>query len=243
MRLDSMIAAEVDACPKCGPLLTFLYALRRPFYFLGVGQAYKDLAPFQSRSTSSYPSRRVRLSCLGGYIHDRRHFDVQTPKPPERPCMQASASRRPRRGKVLNPNTEYTVAIADALRSINWGRWDVEYVVLFGSAARGGAYEDVDLAVYFAGEPDLAAVAEIADAASKATGNPHVDVVVLNWDVPCALMEEIYTKGVLIYAKSRERYIDDLAKRLAICWDFEISYRKLHLLETALRAVKSRWQS
>ncbi|MEM4438105.1 MAG: hypothetical protein QW680_05665 [Pyrobaculum sp.] len=61
--------------------------------------------------------------------------------------------------------------------------------------------------------------------------------------MPCALMEEIYTKGVLIYAKSRERYIDDLAKRLAICWDFEISYRKLHLLETALRAVKSRWQS
>ena len=65
----------------------------------------------------------------------------------------------------------------------------------------------------------------------------------MNWDVPCALVKEVFTKGVLKYAESRERYIDDLARRLAMCWDLEISYRKLDLLDTALRAVKSRWRS
>jgi fused signal recognition particle receptor len=41
-----MIAAKVDAYPKGGSILTFMYTLRRPVYFLGVGQTYRDLVKF-----------------------------------------------------------------------------------------------------------------------------------------------------------------------------------------------------
>lgn len=46
VKIDGMIAAKVDAYPKGGSILTFLYTLKRPVYFLGVGQSYKDLVQF-----------------------------------------------------------------------------------------------------------------------------------------------------------------------------------------------------
>ncbi|ABO09246.1 signal recognition particle-docking protein FtsY [Pyrobaculum calidifontis] len=46
VRIDGMIATKVDAYPKGGSILTFMYTLKRPVYFLGVGQSYKDLVKF-----------------------------------------------------------------------------------------------------------------------------------------------------------------------------------------------------
>ncbi|MEM1597522.1 MAG: signal recognition particle-docking protein FtsY [Pyrobaculum sp.] len=46
VRIDGMIATKVDAYPKGGSILTFMYVLKRPVYFLGVGQSYKDLVRF-----------------------------------------------------------------------------------------------------------------------------------------------------------------------------------------------------
>jgi fused signal recognition particle receptor len=46
VKIDGMIAAKVDAYPKGGSILTFMYTLRRPVYFLGVGQTYRDLVKF-----------------------------------------------------------------------------------------------------------------------------------------------------------------------------------------------------
>ncbi len=41
-----MVVTKVDAYPKGGAILTFLHELKRPIYFLGVGQGYDDLRPF-----------------------------------------------------------------------------------------------------------------------------------------------------------------------------------------------------
>jgi fused signal recognition particle receptor len=49
VKIDGMIAAKVDAYPKGGSILTFLYTLKKPVYFLGVGQTYRDLVPFSKR--------------------------------------------------------------------------------------------------------------------------------------------------------------------------------------------------
>jgi fused signal recognition particle receptor len=46
VKIDGMIATKVDAYPKGGSILTFMYTLRRPVYFLGVGQTYRDLVKF-----------------------------------------------------------------------------------------------------------------------------------------------------------------------------------------------------
>ncbi|ADY01120.1 MAG: signal recognition particle-docking protein FtsY [Vulcanisaeta sp.] len=46
VRIDGLIVTKVDAYPKGGAILTFLYELKKPIYFLGVGQGYDDLRPF-----------------------------------------------------------------------------------------------------------------------------------------------------------------------------------------------------
>ncbi|BDR90932.1 signal recognition particle-docking protein FtsY [Vulcanisaeta souniana] len=46
VRIDGLIVTKVDAYPKGGAILTFLYELKRPIYFLGTGQNYDDLRPF-----------------------------------------------------------------------------------------------------------------------------------------------------------------------------------------------------
>ena len=46
VRIDGLVVTKVDAYPKGGAILTFLYELKRPIYFLGVGQGYDDLRPF-----------------------------------------------------------------------------------------------------------------------------------------------------------------------------------------------------
>ncbi len=46
VRIDGLIVTKVDAYPKGGAILTFLYELKKPIYFLGIGQGYDDLRPF-----------------------------------------------------------------------------------------------------------------------------------------------------------------------------------------------------
>lgn len=47
VRIDGMIATKVDSYPKGGSILTFLYALKKPIYYLGTGQQYSDLVKFK----------------------------------------------------------------------------------------------------------------------------------------------------------------------------------------------------
>ncbi len=46
VKIDGLIVTKVDAYPKGGAILTFLYELKKPIYFLGVGQKYEDLRRF-----------------------------------------------------------------------------------------------------------------------------------------------------------------------------------------------------
>ncbi len=135
--------------------------------------------------------------------------------------------------------------LLEALRRVQWQRHRVVYVVLFGSAARSCNYRNVDIAVLFREPPSLdellGLVSEVADATSLS--DDKIDVVVLNWEQPCTLIIESLGKGTPVYYESLEAYLDDVLRRLWVCWDFEISYRKLGLLEAALEAVRKRWGS
>ncbi|ABL87639.1 signal recognition particle-docking protein FtsY [Pyrobaculum islandicum DSM 4184] len=59
VNIDGMIATKVDAYPKGGSILTFIYVLKRPVYFLGVGQTYRDLVKF---SKAEYISQLLALT-------------------------------------------------------------------------------------------------------------------------------------------------------------------------------------
>ncbi|MFB6470502.1 MAG: signal recognition particle-docking protein FtsY [Vulcanisaeta sp. AZ3] len=49
VKIDGLIITKVDAYPKGGAILTFLYELKKPIYLLGVGQNYDDIRPFNKR--------------------------------------------------------------------------------------------------------------------------------------------------------------------------------------------------
>ena len=118
--------------------------------------------------------------------------------------------------------------------------------MLFGSAARGGAFRDVDLAVLFERSPSLDDVLNLVTDLAETIDVPEdrIDVVPLNSpDIPCILVEEALGRGIVVYCRDMDECIDDIVRRLKICWDFEISYRKLGLLDAALEAVKRRWVS
>jgi len=131
-------------------------------------------------------------------------------------------------------------------RGFDWGRHGVVYAVLFGSAARGGVFRDVDIAVLFEKSPGLDDVLNLVTDLAEALGvaEDRIDIVPLNsLDVPCTLVEEALGKGVIVYCRSMDVCVGDIVRRLEICWDFETSYRKLGLLDAALEAVKRRWVS
>ncbi len=136
------------------------------------------------------------------------------------------------------------MSVAAKLRDVNWARHGVVYAVLFGSALRGERFRDIDIAVLFDGVPTLdrvlALVRDIADALD--VSEDRVDLVVLNRDdTPCILVEEALGRGMPVYCRDLELCIEDMARRLEVCWDFEVSYRKLDLLRVAVEAVKRRW--
>ncbi len=137
------------------------------------------------------------------------------------------------------------MGVVEKLRGIDWARHGVVYAILFGSALRGERFEDIDIAVLFEEKPDLDRVLQLVTEIAGSVGLPddRIDLVVLNNDVPCVLIEEALGKGEIVFCGDRELCIDDVLKRLKLCWDFEIAYRKLDLLRTALEAVKRRWVS
>jgi len=49
VNIDGIVVTKVDAYPKGGSIITLLYTLRKPIYFLGTGQGYDDLKPFNKK--------------------------------------------------------------------------------------------------------------------------------------------------------------------------------------------------
>lgn len=97
----------------------------------------------------------------------------------------------------------------------------------------------------FRGRPGLEEVLGLASAVADAVGldDDRVDLVVLNReDLPCATVIEALGRGVPVYYEDFNAYLDDALRRLWACWDFEVAYRRLGLLEAAVGAVKASWR-
>ncbi len=136
-------------------------------------------------------------------------------------------------------------SLIDTLRSLGWNVFNVSYVLLFGSMARGSG-RDIDLAIKFSKKPSLEEIGAILDYVSQVTGYPvkSIDIVVLNSnELPCELIYRIYSKNKPVYIRDLNEYIDDYIRWIKICYDYEIMLRKNRVLETALEVVEGRWGS
>ena len=131
----------------------------------------------------------------------------------------------------------------EALQRLGWESLGVAYAIAFGSAVRDtAAARDLDLLVRFRpGRGGLDDEVAVMEAAEKATGLP-VDLYVLDPERPdCTLVSEALRTGILVYLGDRHTYADDTVRVVNVCYDSELSKRKLRYTETVLRAVIERW--
>ena len=125
----------------------------------------------------------------------------------------------------------------DKLRAFDWAKYGVEFAILFGSLARKGEGNDVDIAVsrtdkYF----------ELLLALQDYLDTEKVDLVMVDEDTNCYLVHEVFRGSITLYVK------DDEAKRrmwkiARVCEDFLIDAKKLDLVGRSVRAVMRKWQS
>lgn len=147
---------------------------------------------------------------------------------------QATPGQRPMEARQL----------VERLEEFPWGEYGVEYVLLFGSAARGERAHDVDLGVRFA-ERSYEAYLRLLEALAVHLGvrEDHIDIVDLGREeLPAELVMEIYTRGRLLYCRDLSAFLDEALRRVNVSYDFLIDCRKLRLLETALEAVRRSWE-
>lgn len=113
-------------------------------------------------------------------------------------------------------------------------RYDcILFATLFGSAAAGRRHKhsDVDVAVYLReGCDPLDFVASFSADVAEALGIDDVDVLILNGDLPYELRYRALTSR-LIYARDRERYVEEVVKAASLWADFRIALEKTRARE------------
>lgn len=137
-----------------------------------------------------------------------------------------------RREKVMN-----------ALRRVNWAKFGVEWVVLFGSLAYRGVGEDIDLLVKPRGrggaEWRLRTSIEVGEVLGVDWA--RVDVVEASNDTPCPIIHSAWRHGILVYEEERGRARRWLLLRVMVCSDYELAIKRLHVIETSVMAARRRW--
>jgi predicted nucleotidyltransferase len=139
----------------------------------------------------------------------------------------------------------YLDKVLNVLRSIDWSRLGVSWVLLFGSLAARGWGRDIDLLAHPTGEGGSTWRLELATRIAELVGVDwsHVDVTEASTDTPCPIVVDAWTRGKLIYEERRGAHREWLLVRVAVCNDYMIAARKLKVVETALKAVERRWGS
>lgn len=130
-------------------------------------------------------------------------------------------------------------AIADLKRALAdhlFGRPEIEFAILYGSAAEGRPFRDVDVAVYvdesqLAGQDRYAYVFRLADALEQSIPYP-VDVRLIN-DAPLPFRYNI-SRGQPIFARDPVVLADFLSRTWDEYLDFEpVAMKYLEYLRTA----------
>ena len=128
----------------------------------------------------------------------------------------------------------------DALRRVDWRRLGVEWVVLFGSSARGRG-RDFDLLV-MAGDAEALVAAALAASEALGVDPDRVDVVRAA-SAPCVIVLDAWKRGVVVYEEERGAAREWLASRVMVCWDYSVWRRRLKVVETAIESAVRRWGS
>jgi len=117
---------------------------------------------------------------------------------------------------------------------MDWGKYEIEYVVLFGSVAAGRATKesDIDFAVKFKTNDKKKIEELLKEMILELPEN--ADILVLNFAKPSVKYEAL-TKGKLIWG-DREKYWEDGIK--AVKWFEDWRWMARHYEEREVKKVK-----
>jgi len=123
------------------------------------------------------------------------------------------------------------------LRLVDWGRYGVGYASLFGSAARGCSFRDVDIAILVE-EVDIGVLGSlISDVAGLLrVREDFIDVALINRDASCFLVVEAVGNGVPIYWSLDG--LDYALRLLNICRDYIHSLNVLGVVDVLLSRAR-----
>ena len=113
---------------------------------------------------------------------------------------------------------------------------------MFGSITKSLKPRDIDIAVSFIDRNSYAEMfldlyADLLEAL-EFTKLP-LDLVPIDSSTPCELVLEVFRGGVLVYEHKKHSYLDDITKRVMICYDWFITEKRLGVIETAEKVAMS----
>ncbi len=127
--------------------------------------------------------------------------------------------------------------IIEKLRHFPWGEFNVEWAVVFGGLAERGFGRDVDILVNakLGVEEKIELSLAIADFLDICWD--CVDIVLFN-EAPCPIAISAWRKGVIVYVRDKRVFREQVLARINVCEDYKLSFKKLDIIPTAIKAVK-----
>ena len=126
----------------------------------------------------------------------------------------------------------------DKLKAFNWKDYNIYYAVLFGSLAKKGKGNDIDIAVEFK-ELSFDDYMKLWKGLSDYLDTEKIDLVSIDDNTSCYLIHEVFNYGLILYKEDWSR----AHRRAVVCEDFLIDAKKLDLVGRGVRAVMREWQS
>ncbi|BFI74764.1 nucleotidyltransferase family protein [Sulfurisphaera ohwakuensis] len=129
--------------------------------------------------------------------------------------------------------------VLDKLKAFKWTNYDLYFAVLFGSLAKKGEGNDIDIAVEFKKRMTLENYTRLWIDLTDYLNTEKVDLTVINERTDCYLIHEVFSNSIILYMEDWWR----IHRRAVICEDFLIDAKKLNVIENAARALVRKWQS
>ncbi len=117
-----------------------------------------------------------------------------------------------------------------------------DLVIIFGSLVKGkfNQFSDIDLAVKILNNKDALNIIPmfIVDVAENlGIVEDKIDVLLLNDEIPIELEFDVFSNGILIYARDKELYINMITKVFSKYADYIIFIKKLNLRKAYVEAL------
>ncbi len=165
--------------------------------------SYRELALYLSHKLGLSRREAEFLKALAGFRNVLVHMYATLDRDLEEKAFDEIAAMAPRIIEKLRGHARSDPCMDDVAQRLEGvaERLGIKCMIIFGSIARRGCGNDVDIAIYIGGRPSsLLDVGRIQVELEHAAG-ARVDLVVMDLDIDPVLAKTILDEGVVIYSE------------------------------------------